>query len=148
MLPISRGSSPLTMPSYDEKHDVERESADLKKVPSHHVQVTATGVDDAVRLTMKQGLREPLSPEAALKLRKKIDKHILPLMMIRESMNKSFCLYSEHLVRSILGPIYGQDYAREQCYSRYPDRCTFGCQPVSSKNFFKLPWVLMFGLAW
>lgn len=73
---------PPMNPSYDEKRDLERESADLKKTPSHHVTVTAAVVDDALRLTMKQGSAQPLTPEAALKLRKKIDRHILPLMMI------------------------------------------------------------------
>lgn len=74
-------------PSYHEKADVEHDSADLKKVSSHHVQVTATGVDDAVRLTMKQGSGAPLDPKAALQLRKKIDRHVLPLMMICMSIN-------------------------------------------------------------
>ncbi|QRW17894.1 major facilitator superfamily transporter [Rhizoctonia solani] len=78
---------------YNEKKDIERESADLKKDPAHHVTVVAAGVDDAVRLTLGQGTGQPLDPEAALKLRKKIDRHLLPLMMIRV----------------ILGTIYGQD---------------------------------------
>ncbi|GAB1521883.1 hypothetical protein RhiTH_004982 [Rhizoctonia solani] len=67
---------------YNEKKDIERESADLKKDPAHHVTVVAAGVDDAVRLTLGQGTGQPLDPEAALKLRKKIDRHLLPLMMI------------------------------------------------------------------
>ena len=71
-------------PSYDEKADVERNSADLKKVTSHHVHVAATGVDDAIRLAMKQGSGAPLDPETALRLRRKIDRHVLPLMMIRK----------------------------------------------------------------
>lgn len=68
--------------SYDEKRDIERESADLKKVSAQHVRVAPAGVDDALRLTMKQTSNEPLTSEAALKLRKKIDWHLLPLMMI------------------------------------------------------------------
>lgn len=68
--------------SYDEKRDIERESADLKKVSAQHVRVVPAGVDDALRLTMKQTSNEPLTSEAALKLRKKIDWHLLPLMMI------------------------------------------------------------------
>ncbi|CAE6333014.1 unnamed protein product [Rhizoctonia solani] len=68
--------------SYDEKKDVERESADIKKEPAHHITVAAVGVDDAVRLTLGKGTGQPLDPEAALKLRKKIDRHLLPLMMI------------------------------------------------------------------
>ncbi|KAG8748239.1 hypothetical protein FRC10_007628 [Ceratobasidium sp. 414] len=70
------------MDSHDEKRDVEHESADLKKTPSHHVQVTTTDVDNAVRLTTKDYPNEPLTAEAALRLRRKIDRHILPLMMI------------------------------------------------------------------
>lgn len=65
---------------YDEKRDIERDSTDLKKGPAHHVTVEL--VDTALRLTMNQASTEPLTPEAALKLRKKIDKHLLPLMMI------------------------------------------------------------------
>ncbi|KAG8783282.1 hypothetical protein FRC12_019886 [Ceratobasidium sp. 428] len=70
------------MDSYNEKRDVERESADLKKIPSHPVHVTATDVDNAVRLIERDHKSKPLTPEAALRLRRKIDKHILPLMMI------------------------------------------------------------------
>ncbi|CUA76057.1 hypothetical protein RSOLAG22IIIB_02064 [Rhizoctonia solani] len=66
----------------DEKQDIEREGADLKKGSTHHATVAAAGVDDAVKLTLKEGSGQPLDPEAALKLRKKIDRHLLPLMMI------------------------------------------------------------------
>ncbi|CAE6448994.1 unnamed protein product [Rhizoctonia solani] len=69
-------------PLYNEKQDVERSSSDIKKDPEHHVHVTATAVDDALRQTMDQAPSEPLTAEAALKLRRKIDKHLLPLMMI------------------------------------------------------------------
>lgn len=72
------------MDRIDEKRDLERESSDLRKTPSHHVHVTTEGVDDALRLTLNRGATEPLTPEAALKLRRKIDKHILPMMMICE----------------------------------------------------------------
>ncbi|KAF8684239.1 MFS general substrate transporter [Rhizoctonia solani] len=69
-------------PLYNEKQDVERSSSDIKKDPEHHVHVTATAVDDALRQTMDQAPSEPFTAEAALKLRRKIDKHLLPLMMI------------------------------------------------------------------
>lgn len=107
-------------PTYDEKRDLERESADLKKTPSHHVTVTAAGVDDALRLTLKQGSSQPLSPEAALKLRKKIDKHILPLMMIRKFTCITPCS-PPHFFRSVLGPVYGQDDPGEQRYPWHPN---------------------------
>lgn len=68
---------------YDEKRDVERSSADTKKETEHHVRVTSAAVDDALRQTMRQAPSEPLTPEVALKLRRKIDKHLLPMMMIR-----------------------------------------------------------------
>ncbi|CAE6462461.1 unnamed protein product [Rhizoctonia solani] len=67
--------------AYNEKRDVEYSSSDIKE-DSGHVRVTATEVDDALRQTMKQAPAEPLTPEAALKLRRKIDRHLLPLMMI------------------------------------------------------------------
>ncbi|CAE6433130.1 unnamed protein product [Rhizoctonia solani] len=66
---------------YDEKRDIKRPSSDIKK-DSGHVRVTATEVDDALRQTMGQAPKEPITPEIALKLRRKIDRHLLPLMMI------------------------------------------------------------------
>ncbi|CCO32369.1 hypothetical protein RSOLAG1IB_10200 [Rhizoctonia solani AG-1 IB] len=67
---------------YNEKRDIERSSSDIKKDPQHHVIVTSATVDNALRQTMNHVSGEPLTPEAALKLRKKIDRHLLPLMMI------------------------------------------------------------------
>ncbi|CAE6479634.1 unnamed protein product [Rhizoctonia solani] len=66
---------------YEEKRDVERASSDIKK-DLVCVRITATELDDALRQTMRQAPSEPVTPEAALKLRKKIDRHLLPLMMI------------------------------------------------------------------
>ncbi|KAJ1304941.1 hypothetical protein OPQ81_006074 [Rhizoctonia solani] len=67
---------------YDEKRDLERSSSDIKKESGHYVRASAAAVDDALWRTMRQAPSESLTPEVALKLRKKIDKHLLPLMMI------------------------------------------------------------------
>jgi hypothetical protein len=116
--------------SYDEKKDVERESADIKKEPAHHITVAAVGVDDAVRLTLGKGTGQPLDPEAALKLRKKIDRHLLPLMMICTSTLGLLEPISDSL-NSVLGTVHGQDYIGEQCYPGYSNRYPSGRQPVS-----------------
>ncbi|CAE6455751.1 unnamed protein product [Rhizoctonia solani] len=68
--------------AYDEKRDIERSSSDIKEGSEHHVRVSATAVDDVLRQTMNQASSEPLAPEAALKLTRRIDRHLLPLMMI------------------------------------------------------------------
>ncbi|KAG8710878.1 hypothetical protein FRC11_004016 [Ceratobasidium sp. 423] len=93
---------------YNEKQDIEQSSSEIKKDSRYHVRVTAAAVDDALRQTMKQAPSEPLTPEAALRLRKKIDKHLLPLMMI----------------------FYGQDDTRKQRDSGHSYRHTSKCKSI------------------
>jgi ACS family allantoate permease-like MFS transporter len=112
-------------PSLDEKRDPERESADLKQASPHCVHVTPADVDDALRWSLKQGTAEPLTPEAALKLRKKIDRHILPLMMICELLLIHFM--PSNASPSVLGPVYGQDHVGKQRYSWHSNGHTSGC---------------------
>lgn len=63
--------------SYDEKTDV-KDQAVVTELGQHHVAFTNDQVDTAAQLVAGQDVE--LSPEEALRIRKKIDWHILPMM--------------------------------------------------------------------
>ena len=64
--------------SYEEKSDVKEPGVVVSEVGQHHVAFTNDQVDTAAQLVAGQDFE--LDPEEALRIRKKIDWHILPMM--------------------------------------------------------------------
>ena len=69
-----------------------------------HVAVADKEVDTAAQLAA--ALDEELSPEEAVRIRKKIDWHILPLMCSRFMLLR-FCVMEAHYPSSLLDSIHG-----------------------------------------
>ena len=69
-----------------------------------HVAVADKEVDTAAQLAA--ALDEELNPEEAVRIRKKIDWHILPLMCSRFLLLR-FCVMEAHYTSSLLDSIHG-----------------------------------------
>ena len=84
------------MSGSDEKKDA--------RINVTHVAVADKEVDTAAQLAA--ALDEELSPEEAVRIRKKIDWHILPLMCSMLILLR-FCVMEAHYTSSLLDSIHG-----------------------------------------
>lgn len=106
--------------SYDEKSDVkDADGVAVHEVSAHHLAFSDAQVDTAAQLVAGQDF--DLDPAEAIRIRKKIDWHILPMMC---STSPRRCSHSctgltDMGPSALLGAVHGQDHVGKLCHSRY-----------------------------